>query len=78
VIISELQEEVVVVDEYPRYHVTACAWLVDRDTIPLGVSEARKLGFTPCVSCKPDATLTAQFRTKGKSRRSTNHCPSAE
>jgi hypothetical protein len=75
VIISELEEEVVVVDEYPRYHVTACAWLVDRDTIPLGVSEARKLGFTPCVACKPDATLATQFRTKVSPRRSANHGP---
>jgi hypothetical protein len=67
VIISELGEEVVVVDEYPRYHVTTCAWLVDRDTIPLGVSEARELGFTPCAGCTPDAALATQFRTKGKS-----------
>jgi hypothetical protein len=66
-IISELDDEVVVVDEYPRYHVANCAWLVDRDTIPIGVSEARQLGFSPCVRCEPDAKLAAKFRAKKKS-----------
>jgi hypothetical protein len=66
-IISELDDEVVVVDEYPRYHVAECGWLVDRDTIPIGVSEARQLGFSPCVRCGPDAKLAAKFRAKKKS-----------
>lgn len=67
-IVSELDDEVVVVDEYPRYHVTECVWLADRDTIPIRISEARALGFTPCVRCGPDATVAGTHRHKRKSR----------
>ncbi|MFC9252817.1 hypothetical protein [Amycolatopsis thailandensis] len=63
-IVSELETEVVVVDEYPRYHVTSCAWLETRDTIPLGIGEARQLGFTPCALCTPDAEIAGQHRDK--------------
>ncbi|WP_020674315.1 hypothetical protein [Amycolatopsis nigrescens] len=66
-VVSELDVEVVVVDEYPRYHVTDCRWLADRDTIPIAVAEARDLGFTPCVRCGPDARLAAEHRAKRKS-----------
>ncbi|ANN18977.1 hypothetical protein SD37_27385 [Amycolatopsis orientalis] len=61
-IVSELEIEVVVVDEYPRYHVTTCTWLETRDTIPLGIGEARQLGFTPCALCTPDAEIAGQHR----------------
>ena len=61
-VISSLDVEVLVVDEYPRYHLTECAWLTDRDTIPIAVAEARDLGFTPCDRCGPDATLAAAHR----------------
>ena len=57
--VSELDDEVVVVDEYPRYHLTDCGWLNGRDTIPIAVGEARQLGFTPCARCTPDAALVA-------------------
>ncbi|SFB38527.1 hypothetical protein SAMN05216266_109262 [Amycolatopsis marina] len=67
-IVAELDVEVVVVDEYPRYHLTDCGWLADRDTIPIEVAEARELGFTPCARCGPDAVLAAAHRRKGKSR----------
>ncbi|WP_181771021.1 translocon-associated protein subunit alpha [Amycolatopsis pittospori] len=63
-IVSELETEIVVVDEYPRYHVTTCTWLETRDTIPLGIGEARQLGFTPCALCKPDAEIAGQHRDK--------------
>ncbi|EME61573.1 hypothetical protein [Amycolatopsis decaplanina] len=63
-VVSELEVEVVVVDEYPRYHVTSCAWLESRDTIPLGIGEARQLGFTPCALCTPDAEIAGQHREK--------------
>ncbi|UUV30635.1 hypothetical protein NQK81_38700 [Amycolatopsis roodepoortensis] len=63
-VVSELEVEVVVVDEYPRYHVTSCTWLETRDTIPLGIGEARQLGFTPCALCKPDAEIAGQHREK--------------
>nr|WP_221471701.1 hypothetical protein [Amycolatopsis umgeniensis] len=65
-VVSELETEVVVVDEYPRYHVTTCAWLETRDTIPLGIGEARQLGFTPCGLCTPDAEIAGQHRDKTK------------
>lgn len=67
-IVSELDAEVVVVDEHPRYHLTDCTWLTDRDTIPIEVAEARELGFTPCARCGPDERLAAAHRRKGKSR----------
>jgi len=63
-IVSELETEIVVVDEYPRYHVTTCTWLETRDTIPLGIGEARQLGFTPCALCTPDAEIAGQHRDK--------------
>ncbi|MFD2422542.1 hypothetical protein [Amycolatopsis pigmentata] len=56
-IVSGLDAGVVVVDEFPRYHLDDCSWLGERDTIRLPVREARKLGFTPCALCAPDASL---------------------
>ncbi|HVV10372.1 hypothetical protein [Amycolatopsis sp.] len=66
-VVSALELEVVVVDEYPRYHVPDCGWLADRDTIPIAVKEARELGFTPCARCTPDAKLAAEHRAVTKS-----------
>jgi membrane protein implicated in regulation of membrane protease activity len=63
-VVSELEDQVVVVDEYPRYHLVECVWLAERDTIPIEVSEARQLGFTPCVRCGPDAKLATKHRAK--------------
>ncbi|WP_031468544.1 hypothetical protein [Sciscionella sediminilitoris] len=62
--VTELEDEVVVIDERPRYHLTACGWLGERDTIPLPVREARDLGFTPCGICGPDRVLAARSRAK--------------
>lgn len=61
-IVCELDDQVIVVDEHPRYHLPECGWLVDRDTIPIAVSEARELGFTPCARCGPDAKLAGRAR----------------
>ncbi|SEC42184.1 hypothetical protein SAMN04489727_3693 [Amycolatopsis tolypomycina] len=61
-VLADLEDEVVVVDEHPRYHLRTCTWLGTRDTIPIGVGEARQLGFTPCDVCRPDATLVAAHR----------------
>lgn len=69
-VVSELDTEVVVVDEFPRYHLTACRWLADRDTIPIAVKEARDLGFTPCSRCTPDAKLAAGHRKAAKGSKS--------
>jgi hypothetical protein len=63
-VVSELSDEVVVIDERPRYHLTMCAWLNNRPTLPLPISEARELGFTPCALCAPDSTLAAWQRAR--------------
>lgn len=56
-LISRLPAEVLVVDGRPRYHVTGCPHLLDRDSEPLAVSEAVELGFSPCGWCQPDTVL---------------------
>lgn len=63
-VVSELSDEVVVIDERPRYHLSSCAWLGNRPILSLPVSEARDLGFTPCALCTPDAVLAAQQRAR--------------
>jgi hypothetical protein len=60
--VSELTDQVRVVDERPRYHLPACDWLAARPTLGLPVREARQLGFTPCAVCRPDQHLAAQHR----------------
>lgn len=61
-VVAGLGVEVRVVDEHPRYHLATCSWLGPRATIPIAVSEARQLGFTPCARCGPDAVLAARHR----------------
>ena len=56
-LIARLPAEVLVVDGRPRYHVTGCPHLLDRDSEPLAVSEAVELGFSPCGWCQPDTVL---------------------
>ncbi|QGK72344.1 hypothetical protein GIY23_16350 [Allosaccharopolyspora coralli] len=64
-LISETDDQVVVIDERPRYHLSTCEWLGSRRTIPLPVREARELAFSPCARCKPDASLMEQLRGRG-------------
>jgi hypothetical protein len=52
-------DEVLVVDGRPRYHVAGCGHLTDRESEGLPVSEAAELGFTPCARCAPVAALLA-------------------
>ncbi|MGW4112254.1 hypothetical protein ACWEFJ_15370 [Actinosynnema sp. NPDC004786] len=61
-VVSDLTDEVRVVDERPRYHLAGCSWLAARPSLGLPVSEARQLGFTPCAVCRPDAGLAAARR----------------
>ena len=61
-IVVDLKDEVLVVDEHPRYHVAECKWLAGRETIPLPLDEARTDGFTPCAVCSPDRTLAERAR----------------
>ncbi|RJQ67130.1 hypothetical protein D5S17_33930 [Pseudonocardiaceae bacterium YIM PH 21723] len=63
-LIPQIDAEVRVVDEYPRYHLARCPWLSGRETLPLQLSEARELGFTPCDRCRPDANLATLARAQ--------------
>ena len=65
-VVAGLKVDVLVVDEYPRYHVEQCDWLTGQETITIPVSEARELGFTPCGQCRPDATLLNNRRKRRK------------
>jgi hypothetical protein len=67
-VVSDLAVEVRVVDEHPRYHLTQCGWLATKQSIPLPISEARELGFTPCAYCGPDAHLAARHRAERQPR----------
>ncbi len=60
--VSGLDDEVVVVDELPRYHVSGCRSLTAKAVIPLPAREAVELGFTPCGWCMPDRTLANRHR----------------
>ena len=63
-IIVDLTDEVLVVDEHPRYHLPGCSYLTARTTIPLPLDEARSDGFTPCGRCAPDRTLAHRARQR--------------
>jgi hypothetical protein len=62
--VVDLKDEVLVVDEHPRYHVAGCRWVGTRETIPLPIDEARTDGFTPCAVCSPDRTLAERARAR--------------
>jgi hypothetical protein len=66
--VVDLKDEVLVIDERPRYHLAGCAHLAGRETIPLPVDEARSDGFTPCAVCEPDRNLAARARARKASR----------
>jgi hypothetical protein len=66
--VAQLNDEVVVVDGYPRYHLADCPTLAGAETMPLAVSVARRGGFTPCAVCGPDATLLARSRARSAER----------
>ncbi len=70
-LVVDLTDEVLVVDERPRYHRAGCPWLEGRETIPLPVREARTDGFTPCARCGPDAHLADVERARRAARRTT-------
>jgi hypothetical protein len=63
---AQLADEVLVVDQRPRYHLRSCPWLGERATLPLPLSIARRSGFTPCGVCRPDSTLIARARSTGR------------
>jgi hypothetical protein len=63
-LVLDLTDEVLVVDEHPRYHLAGCPHLTDVATIPLPMDEARADGFTPCSTCAPDRTLAGRERAR--------------
>ncbi|WP_219417133.1 hypothetical protein [Pseudonocardia nigra] len=56
-LVAGLEDEVLVVDEQPRYHIEGCRYLAGKPLIPLPAREAVELGFTPCGWCSPDRAL---------------------
>jgi hypothetical protein len=70
-LVMDLRDDVVVVDEHPRYHLAECPWLRGRTPIPLPIDEARTDGFTPCAVCEPDRHLAAIERAR-RGRRGTS------
>jgi hypothetical protein len=63
-LVVDLEDEVLVIDERPRYHVAGCVHVTGRPAIPLPLDEARTDGFTPCGVCRPDATLADRVRAR--------------
>ncbi len=52
-LVVDLDDEVLVVDEHPRYHLAGCPALEGRTAVAVPMVEARTDGFTPCATCRP-------------------------
>lgn len=63
-VMVDLDDEVLVVDEHPYYHLAGCRLLDGRTTVPLPMVEARTDGFTPCAACRPVRHLAEVERTR--------------
>jgi hypothetical protein len=63
-LVVDLEDEVLVIDEHPRYHLAGCVHLKGRTPIPLPHDEARTDGFTPCGVCTPDRVLADRVRAR--------------
>jgi hypothetical protein len=63
-LVVDVTDEVLVVDERPRYHLAGCVHLVGRTPIPLPLDEAKTDGFTPCAACEPDRNLAERVRAQ--------------
>ncbi|WNV77363.1 hypothetical protein [Geodermatophilus sp. DSM 44513] len=68
-LVVDLADEVLVVDEHPRYHVPGCATLDGRATVSLPMVEARTDGFTPCAVCRPVRHLADVERSRRRAAR---------
>lgn len=67
-LVVDLTDEVLVLDERPRYHLAGCAHLRGHTPIPLPIDEARTDGFTPCAACAPDRNLAERVRARKAGR----------
>jgi hypothetical protein len=65
-IVAGLDDEVLVIDEQPRYHVDTCRAVAMQPSIPLPAREAVELGFTPCGWCTPDAVLSERHQASAR------------
>lgn len=63
-LVVDLKDEVIVIDEHPRYHLAGCLHLTGRTTIPMPLDQARGDGFTPCAVCAPDRNLAERARAR--------------
>ena len=68
-LVVDLGDEVLVVDEHPRYHLAGCPFLDGRDGIGLPMVEARTDGFTPCAACRPVRHLADIERSRRQAAR---------
>jgi hypothetical protein len=68
-LVVDLDDEVLVVDEHPRYHLPGCPFLEGRDGIGLPMVEARTDGFTPCAACRPVRHLAETERSRRRAVR---------
>jgi hypothetical protein len=68
-LVVDLADDVLVVDEHPRYHASGCVHLSGQATIPLPMVEARADGFTPCGTCRPVRQLAEIERTRRRAAR---------
>jgi hypothetical protein len=66
--VAQLDDEVVVEDGRPRYHLAGCPTLDGAPTVALPVSGARRGGFTPCAVCTPDRHLAERERARKAGR----------
>jgi hypothetical protein len=63
-LVLDLTDDVLVVDEHPRYHLSGCPHLPGQQTFALPMVEARTDGFTPCATCAPDRHLARSERAR--------------
>jgi hypothetical protein len=62
--VVDVEDEVMVVDGRPRYHLASCPHLSGKQAVPLSRLEAREAGFTPCSLCAPDASFADAIRRR--------------
>ncbi|SFK61924.1 hypothetical protein [Geodermatophilus ruber] len=67
-LVVDARDEVLVVDEHPRYHLAGCRHLTGHEPIPLPLAEARTDGFTPCATCRPVRHVADAERARNAAR----------
>jgi hypothetical protein len=65
--VSAVDDEVLVIDEHPRFHLAGCQVLAGGESIPLPAREAIEFGFSPCSVCSPVRVLASRNRAASSS-----------